>query len=193
MGANLLPRDGVVHYVPGFLGRARADALLDDLLDTLAWRAETALLFGRRVALPRLTAWYGPVDYAYSGVVHRAAPLPEPLRALGAELDAVVPGLDCVLANRYRDGRDHVGFHADDEPLWGDQPAIASLSLGGTRRFVLKHRHGTERLVVPLEHGSLLVMSGRTQECWLHAVARTATAVGERVNLTFRRLAADRT
>ena len=82
-----------------------------------------------------------------------------------------------------------MGWHADDEPELGRDPAIASVSLGTTRRFSLRHRRRKgSRLDVPLGPGSLLLMSGPTQHHWLHAVPKTATATGERINLTFRQV-----
>lgn len=94
-----------------------------------------------------------------------------------------------VLANRYRDGRDRMGWHADDEPELGDRPCIASLSLGATRRFSLKARQGDDRLTLALPHGSLLLMRGHTQRNYRHALPPTARPVGGRINLTFRHIA----
>ena len=101
--------------------------------------------------------------------------------------------LDCefnsVLANLYRDGRDCMGWHSDNEPELGPQPVIASLSLGATRRFVLKdRREPSQKLEIALPHGSLLVMRGDTQQHYRHALPRTAKPGGERINLTFRRI-----
>jgi alkylated DNA repair dioxygenase AlkB len=94
-----------------------------------------------------------------------------------------------VLANLYRDGRDSMGWHSDDEPELGAQPVIASLSLGSTRRFVLKHRRDPSRkFALELPHGSLLLMRGATQANYRHALPRTARPVGPRINLTFRRI-----
>ena len=96
---------------------------------------------------------------------------------------------NAVLLNLYRDGRDGMGWHADDEPELGQDPVIASVSLGATRRFCLRHRRRKDlRLDVPLTHGSLLLMSGATQHHWVHALPKTATPVAERINLTFRRI-----
>jgi alkylated DNA repair dioxygenase AlkB len=93
------------------------------------------------------------------------------------------------LANRYRDGRDYMGWHSDNESSLGPRPVIASLSLGATRRFVLKHRREASRILeLPLAHGSLLVMRGDTQANYRHSLPRTARPVGERINLTFRRV-----
>jgi len=96
-----------------------------------------------------------------------------------------------VLANLYRDGRDCMGWHSDDEPELGARPLIASLSLGATRRFALRHRRDpSRRLVLELPAGSLLLMRGQTQARWRHALPRTARPVGPRINLTFRRIVA---
>src|SRR5690606_30273743 len=96
-------------------------------------------------------------------------------------------GFNSVLANLYRDGRDAMGWHSDDEPELGPAPVIASVSLGATRRFVLKHRRKPDRkLALELPAGSLLVMAGATQRNYRHALPRTARPVGGRINLTFR-------
>ena len=189
-GDNLVPRDGQVTYHPGFFAPRRADELFVRCRDELVWGAEVARLFGRSVPLPRLTAWYGPIPYAYSGVVHPPRAMAPVLLEIQAAIAALAPKMDCVLANAYRNGRDSVSWHADDEAEWGSDPAIASVSFGATRRFSLRHREGAERVGLNLEHGSLLIMAGATQRCWQHAVPKTDREVGERINLTFRRLVA---
>lgn len=93
-----------------------------------------------------------------------------------------------VLANLYRDGRDSNGWHSDDEPELGKNPVIASVSLGVERKFHLRHRKrkDIDRLHLTLAHGSLLLMTGRTQHYWAHQLPKTAKVVGPRINLTFR-------
>ncbi|MEO8011625.1 MAG: alpha-ketoglutarate-dependent dioxygenase AlkB, partial [Dokdonella sp.] len=94
-----------------------------------------------------------------------------------------------VLANRYRDGQDSMGWHSDDERELGEQPLIASLSFGAVRRFRLRHKNsGAKPIAIELESGSLLVMAGATQQNYRHDLPKTARAVGERINLTFRRI-----
>ena len=93
-----------------------------------------------------------------------------------------------VLLNRYRGGRDSIGMHADDEPELGVNPVVASVSLGAVRTFVLRHRKSREKIALPLAHGSLLVMGGTCQRHWLHGVPKTEQPVGERINLTWRRI-----
>ncbi|MGB5120416.1 MAG: alpha-ketoglutarate-dependent dioxygenase AlkB, partial [Vibrio fluvialis] len=96
-----------------------------------------------------------------------------------------------VLANLYRDGQDSMGWHQDNEPELGQQPVIASLSLGETRRFVLRHLHSKEKLELPLSHGSLLIMAGNTQHFWQHCVPKTVRTLEPRINLTFRLIHGD--
>ena len=146
-------------------------------------------IFGRDVAMPRLTAWYGDEALLY---VLASPERPIALDAPVSELrDAVAARLrhrfNSVLLNRYRSGRDGVSWHSDDEPELGDEPVIASLSFGATRRFLLRDRSTRERAAsLELEHGSLLVMRGRSQRVFQHCVPKDPRATGERINLTFR-------
>jgi len=186
--ANLLPCDGEAYLYEAFLGPASADRFMGALATELDWRQETAHLFGRDIPLPRLTAWYGDVGYRYSGVTHPPAPWPPALDELRQLVARVVPLPNSALSNLYRNGRDSVSWHADDEPEFGPQPVIASASLGAPRRFVLRHRQTGEQVRVELPHGSLLVMAGDCQHCWQHAIPKTSRAVAPRINLTFRRI-----
>lgn len=165
---------------------------LDALTAELPLRADTFTLFGRTVAVPRRVAYLGDPGraYRYSGQTYAPAPWTPTLAALRETL-AARTGLafNAVLANHYRDGRDSVGWHADDERELGpaaDDVAIASLSLGATRRFVMRAQRGGERREFALGDGSLLVMRGTTQRHWRHALPKTARPVGPRLNLSFR-------
>ena len=185
---NLLPCDGEAFLIADAIAPADADPLFAALLHAVAWRAETALVMGRRIALPRLTAWYGDAAYTYSGIHN----VPSPWIAELLELKAVAErcagaSLNSVLCNLYRDGRDSVSWHADDEPAMGERPVIASISLGAVRRFQLRHRlRRALTVALDLPHGSCLVMAGATQRHWLHQLPKTARPVGPRINLTFR-------
>jgi alkylated DNA repair dioxygenase AlkB len=145
------------------------------------------VMFGRRVAFPRLTAWYGDpgAAYTYSGVRNEPLPWTPLLRELRDRAAAAAGArFNSVLLNRYRDGRDGMGWHADDERELGR--VIASLSVGAVRTFELRHRGDRERIALPLASGSLIVMAGDTQRHWTHRVPKDARAAGERINLTFR-------
>ena len=188
MAKNLLTRDGQAEYAPNFFATPEADELLEDLRAQLDWTQESARLFGRSIPLPRLTTWYGPTPYTYSGVVHRASPFPEVIRYIAGAIKPLAGNFDCVLGNLYRHGSDSVAWHSDDEAMWGDLPTIASVSFGATRRFALRHKQSGERVSIDLDHGGVLVMSGLSQRCWHHAISKTQRPVGMRINLTFRRL-----
>nr|WP_244444136.1 alpha-ketoglutarate-dependent dioxygenase AlkB [Arenimonas donghaensis] len=178
--------------MPGWLAADEADALLVALRGQVPWEVHRIRLFGRWVDSPRLSCWIGDAGtgYVYSGARFEPRPWPDALAALRPRIDeAAGVAMNSVLANLYRDGRDAMGWHSDDEPELGVRPVIASLSLGGTRRFVFRHRRDPARKhEFALGHGSLLLMAGDTQADWKHALPRTARPVAPRINLTFRRI-----
>jgi alkylated DNA repair dioxygenase AlkB len=184
--------DADVRYAPQWLARDAADALFVALRDGIAWERHRIRLFGRDVDAPRLSCWIGDAGatYTYSRMRHAPHPWPDALRVIRERLRSEC-GTDFngVLANLYRDGNDAMGWHADDEPELGARPLIASLSLGATRRFAIRHRDNpARRLDIELEHGSLLLMGDATQAHYRHALPKTTRVVGPRINLTFRRL-----
>ena len=186
--------DAALALDPQWLAPADADALFQVLLSGIAWDVHRVRLFGRSVDSPRRSSWIGDpgTGYAYSGVRHAPHAWPPPLRPLRERLQTEL-GVDfnSVLANLYRDGRDRMGWHADDERALGVRPVIASVSLGAPRRFVLKRRDASAlKLTLELPNGSLLVMSGDTQAHYRHALPATAKPIEPRINLTFRRILA---
>ncbi len=190
-GAALHLPGALLRYAPAFLAAAEADTLFAALRAEIAWERHHVRLFGRTLPAPRLSCWIGDAGavYAYSGMRFEPQPWPPALTALRAHLQrACVVRFNSVLANLYRDGRDAMGWHSDDEPELGDAPLIASLSLGSPRRFLLRAREGDRGLALTLAHGSLLLMGGGCQRLYRHALPRTRAAVGPRINLTFRRV-----
>ena len=177
-----------------WLPRVQADALFETLRREIPWETHRIRMFGREVDSPRLSCWIGDEDaaYAYSGTRFEPRPWPASLLAVRQRLShELETGFDSVLANLYRSGRDAMGWHSDDERELGSEPVIASLSLGAARRFVLKSRDDVRlKREFLLPHGSLLVMAGQTQRHCRHCLPRTARPVGERINLTFRRVLA---
>jgi alkylated DNA repair dioxygenase AlkB len=181
------------------LPQQKADRWLTDLLadGAVAWEQPELILYGRKVLTPRLTAWYGEpgTAYRYSGRTFEPLPLTPLLRDIQQQVEQLTGcTFNSVLLNRYRQGTDSMGWHADDEPELGPAPEIASLSLGAARNFSLKPKPKTalaeqdpklrHKLLLP--HGSLLLMLSPMQANWQHAVAKTKQVVGERLNLTFR-------
>ncbi|MFT3808252.1 alpha-ketoglutarate-dependent dioxygenase AlkB family protein [Arenimonas sp.] len=181
-----------LRFDPHYLSPAEAKASFAALRGEIPWENHRIRLFGREVASPRLSCWIGDegTGYRYSGSDFEPRDWTPASSRLREELrDSLALDFNSVLANLYRDGRDGMGWHSDDEPELGDRPVIASLSLGATRRFCLRRRDGTgDVLKLELPPGSLLLMQGDTQENYRHALPKTALAVGERINLTFRRI-----
>ncbi len=186
---TLLP-DAELCFFPEFLAASETGALFRELRNGLSWTRHRVHMFGREITAPRLSCWIGDksCSYRYSGQLHTPQPWPEVLRVLRVRIEEVTAKrFNSVLANLYRDGADSIAWHADNEPELGPAPTIASLSLGGARRFCLRHRHDlTRHAEWWLTDGSLLCMAGRTQACYCHAVPKTRKPVRPRINLTFR-------
>jgi alkylated DNA repair dioxygenase AlkB len=182
--------DAQLRYWPEAFAAGEADALFARLRGSLGWRSEEIVIFGERRRVPRLVAWYGAPGavYVYSGVRHEPLPFTPELEQVRERIEALTGArFNSVLANLYRDGRDGLGWHADNEPELGRNPVIGSVSFGAPRRFTLRHRRRKSlKYALDLAHGSLLEMSGPTQHYWLHALPKTTRPVGERVNLTYR-------
>ena len=180
-----------LEYLPGFLSPADADELLAALLAVVPWQRPVVQIFGRTFHSPRLAAWYGDTGafYQYSGLVNEPLPWLSSLAVLRGRIEhRFGQPFNSVLLNLYRDGADSMGWHRDHEPELGENPVIASISLGGIRRFVLQHSRQANmtRLELRPEHGSLLLMCGATQHFWRHCVPKTRKVVSLRINLTFR-------
>jgi alkylated DNA repair dioxygenase AlkB len=152
-----------------------------------AWRSETVVVYGKRYLQPRLTACHGDAGYTYSGLYLAPQPMTPLLEQLHSAVEAATGRrYNSVLLNYYRDGADSMGMHSDDEPELGPQPAIASLSYGATRTFILRHKRSKRSLKLDLADGNLLLMAGDMQQHWLHGINKTAKPTGPRLNLTFR-------
>ncbi len=158
-----------------------------DLLDTIKWEQRSVTVYGKTYPQPRLTKWYADVPYRYSNLTWEAAPLPplvEELRVTVEEMTGHT--FNSVLCNLYRSVQDTIGWHADDEPIFGGDPIVASLSFGAGRTFKLRHKQDPKNLhSFYLGDGTLLVMSRGVQKDWEHSVPRCKKE-GIRINLTFR-------
>jgi alkylated DNA repair dioxygenase AlkB len=162
---------------------------LAQLIAQTEWRTEYVTLWGKRHAQPRLTAWHGAARYRYSGMTLEPQPFTPLQLLLKREVERVSGRrFNSVLLNYYRDQHDSMGFHSDDESELGAQPAIASLSFGAPRTFILKHKRLPQTLKLALGDGSLLLMAGATQANWRHGINKQRAACGPRVNLTFRNI-----
>ena len=188
---ELLPFDGSAVLHEHFLDHDFAVRAFAELRETNAWEEHDIVVFGKRHREPRLSTWHsdGGKQYEYSGLLRTPLQFTPLLNNIRSRCESVSGAtFNSVLVNLYRDGNDGVGWHADNEAVNGREPTIASVSLGATRRFDLRHRESKDTIKVDLHSGSLLVMSGLSQHCWVHQVAKTKQVVGPRINLTFRRV-----
>lgn len=189
--SNLLPYDGELYWLPRFYTATCADQYYETLYRDIAWQQERLFIYGRWIEVPRLMAWYGDSDaqYRYSQVTHTPLPWIAVLQTLREDMQSLCGDVfNSVLANLYRDGRDSMGCHADDEKELGNNPLIASLSFGETRRLRFRHPVSGRRLDIELAHGDALIMAGEVQHHWRHELPKTRRLTQARINLTFRRI-----
>lgn len=185
----LIDTDGMAVLYKAWLAPAECEPVFSQLKAELAWEQTVLNMYGKSIAIPRLNAWYGDRGsaYRYSGAYFAPHPWTQALLELNQRLESFTSvRFNSVLANYYRDGQDGVAWHSDDEPELGLTPTIASLSLGASRRFHLRHKTRALRSSVELADGDLLVMSGRLQANWQHQLPKTKQCQSSRINLTYR-------
>lgn len=185
--------DADVSILRGLRTHASYGSIFRTLDRDSKWQQRRMWMYGRWVDQPRLTAWHGDPDriYKYSGIKEIPMPWTDMLRELRRRVeDCTDCRFNSVLLNKYRDQNDSMGFHSDDERELGPKPIIASVSFGEPRTFLFKHktRKDLKTVSVSLTDGSVLLMKGRTQRHWKHAINRETRACGPRINLTFRRI-----
>lgn len=187
--SNLLPYDGIVNYHGKILSQEQADNYMNILMNTIEWKHDEAIIFGKHIITARKVAWYANnrYNYTYSGTTKQALNWTKEL----VELKKIVEDLsettfNSCLLNLYHNGNEGMAWHSDDEKTLGNNTAIASLSFGAERKFSFKHKRTKESSSLILEHGSLLVMKGETQTNWLHRLPPTTKIKELRINLTFR-------
>jgi alkylated DNA repair dioxygenase AlkB len=186
---NLLPQDGIVNYYGRVVSLSEVDHYLKNLLENIEWKKDVAIIFGKRIETKRKVAWYGDkaFEYSYSNNTKTALPWTTELLELKkiAEERSGEKFNSCLL-NLYHNGSEGMAWHSDGEKDLKKNGAIASMSFGAERNFSFKHKISKERISLILEHGSLLIMKGSTQNHWLHRLPPTKKPFPPRVNLTFR-------
>ncbi len=182
--------DAEIIYYPHFYDKKEADVIFDQLASDIPWQHDEIKVYGKIHLQPRLTALFGNEgkSYSYSNIKMQPHPWTLFLQKIKSRIESVSEtNFTTVLLNKYRDGKDGNGWHADNEKELGLNPIIASVSFGAERVFQLKHNSITgQKQNILLEHGSLLLMKGTTQHFWKHQIPKTAKLVGSRINLTFR-------
>ena len=186
---NLLPYDGTVHYYGHLMTQQEASHYLRQLQDTIEWKNDKAVIFGKRIITKRKVAWYGDreFEYTYSNTTKKALPWTRELLELKAMTEARTGHtFNSCLLNLYHSGEEGMAWHSDGEKDLEKNGAIGSLSFGAERKFAFKHKTTKETVSLILQHGSLLVMKDVTQTHWLHRLPPTKIVSSPRVNLTFR-------
>ena len=182
--------DAEVFLYPSLLSNQEADQLFDILKTSIIWEKHKIKLYGEVHDVPRLTAWYGDPNksYEYSGIKLKTRLWNAGLLKIREKIETISKTkFNSVLLNLYRSGSDSVLWHSDDEPELGKNPVIGSLSLGEAREFQMKHKYDRNlKQKIFLQHGSFLLMKGKTQHNWLHQIPKRKNLKGERINLTFR-------
>ena len=186
---NLLPFDGIAQYYGPVMKQQDAQYYFEQLLATLAWRPDSAVIFGKQITTSRKVAWYGdkPFAYTYSGATKEALPWTKELlelKQLAEERSGET--FNSCLANLYHTGEEGMAWHSDAEKMLRKNGAIASMTFGAERKFAFKHKQTQQTVSLLLQNGSLLIMKGTTQTHWLHRLPPTTKVKSARVNLTFR-------
>ncbi|WP_343329327.1 alpha-ketoglutarate-dependent dioxygenase AlkB family protein [Polaribacter staleyi] len=186
---NILPFDGVTNYYGLVLDKKQCEFYYQKLMETIQFKNDEAIIFGKKIITKRMVAWYGESEYSYtySKITKRANIFTEELLALKeiVERESGATYNSCLL-NLYPTGAEGMAYHSDGEKMLRENGAIASLSLGADRKFSFKHKKNKQRIDIVLEKGSLLIMREGTQTHWLHRLPPTKKVNSPRINLTFR-------
>lgn len=190
-GSLITITNGQYRFFNHFYLKPESDRFFSALKEKVQWKQESMSIYGKKVQLPRLTAWYGDSDrpYSFSGISLVPLPwLPELLEIKLRIEEKANTSFNSVLLNLYRDGNDSISWHTDAEKELGENPIISSINFGATRTFQLRHMLTREKIDIDLGHGTALIMQGELQHFWQHQVPKTNKPVGDRINLTFRKI-----
>jgi len=174
-----------------FFNQFDSNELLNNLISDLPWESMVIKMFGKDITIPRLQCWIGDrgCDYKYSGKKLNRKDWTKDLIMIREKIykDLNID-FNSVLINYYRDGKDSMGWHADDEKELGPSPTIASISFGSERDLVFRNKISKEIISIPQTHGCLILIDGKTQKNWQHSIKKTRKVIGPRINLTFRNI-----
>lgn len=188
---NYLPFGGEVNYYGPILSLKDQQHYFQTLLETIEWRHDEAVIFGKKIIINRKVAWYADreYDYTYSNTTRRSLAWTKDLLELKSRVENKLnTQFNSCLLNLYHNGDEGVGWHSDDEKTLNREAEIASLTFGSERNFVFKHKKSGDKVSILLQAGSLLVMKGETQINWLHSIPKSKKIKTARVNLTFRKM-----
>ncbi len=167
-----------------------SEAVFTKLEQEVAWETRTIKIFGKVFEQPRLIAWQGEQDYSYSGGLWKASSFSKSVLSIKEEIESITnTQFNGVLLNMYRDGKDSMGWHSDNEKELGESPIVASVTFGAERRFRIREKANRKNsFSIDLKHNSLLFMRPGFQNTYEHSIPKSSKAVGKRINLTFRQI-----
>jgi hypothetical protein len=186
---NLLPKDGIAIYHGVVFNEKEATLICKELFDTIPWKQDEVVMFGKKILTKRKVAWYADagITYTYAGVKKSGLQWTEALHGIKQKVEAITgASYNACLLNLYHEGEEGMGWHRDNEKEIVTESSIASISLGAARKFAFKHTTTSERLDIELANGSLLDMKGTIQQHWYHSLPKTTRVKQLRINLTFR-------
>ena len=186
---NLLPKDGTLNYYGSVFSSLDATNYFDALLNTIEWKNDEIILFGKKIITKRKVAWYGDsgIEYTYSNTTKKALSWTKELLEIKSLIEEQIGStFNSCLLNLYHSGEEGMGWHSDDEKELEKNGTIASVSFGAERKFSFKHKKDQTTFSILLENGSLLVMKDEIQLFWQHKLAPTKMVKSARINLTFR-------
>jgi alkylated DNA repair dioxygenase AlkB len=186
---NLIPKDGTLNYYGSIFSVVDATNYFDALLNTIDWKNDEIILFGKKIVTKRKVAWYGDsgIEYTYSNTTKKALIWTKELREIKLLIEEQIGStFNSCLLNLYHSGEEGMGWHSDDEKELEKNGTIASVSFGAERKFSFKHKKDQTTFSILLENGSLLVMKDEIQSFWQHKLTPTKMVKSARINLTFR-------
>ena len=186
---NLLPKDGTLNYYVSIFSVVYCTNYFDALLNTIEWKNDEIILFGKKIVTKRKVAWYGDsgIEYTYSNTTKKALSWTKELLEIKSLIEEQIGStFNSCLLNLYHSGEEGMGWHSDDEKELEKNGTIASVSFGAERKFSFKHKKDQTTFSILLENGSLLVMKDEIQLFWQHKLAPTKMVKSARINLTFR-------
>lgn len=187
--ANILPFDGETVYKGIVLSRNEIDFYYRHFFESIPWKNDEAIVFGKHYVTKRKVAWFGDknFEYKYAGIAKRADNWTKELVKLKNKIEKISgASYNSCLMNLYHSGEEGMSWHTDAEKSLLENGTIASVTLGAERKFSFKHKKTKQRVDILLENGSLLLMKGETQKFWLHRLPSTKKVKSPRINLTFR-------
>ncbi len=186
---NLLPYDGTVLYYGTVIPQAEANHYFNELFNTIEWKNDEAVVFGKHILTNRKVAWYGDkdFDYTYSNTTKKALPWTKELLDLKTLAEKITnASYNSCLLNYYNNGNEGMSWHSDAEKMLQKDGSIASFTFGAERKFAFKHKVTKDTTSIVLQNGSLLEMKNNTQTHWLHRLPTSSIIKRPRINLTFR-------